>query len=154
MTSKTFIKVLREIISTEVRKAIRSEMKLINEEKAVHNHEKTINHGMQLHKAVAKKERQYSSNSALNDLLNETANSMSPGEMPSANKSVQWDSMPTMTADNAMAFGYADPSPNVVPATDLQGKAVNTNTLPEDLTAAFTRDYSGLMKAIDKKKGR
>jgi len=151
MTSKTFIKVLREIISTEVRKAVRAEIKLLNEEKNIVNHKKTINHGMQINKAVAKKERQYSNNPMLNDLLNETANSLQPTEMNSNGQSVAWDSMPTMTAADAMNFGYG--TPNAAPTTDIQGKPVNVETLPEELTAAFTRDYSDLLKAMDKKKG-
>jgi len=154
MTSKTFIKVLREIISTEVRKAVRAEIKLLNEEKNIVDHAKTINHGMQLHKVAAKKERQYASNPMLNDLLNETANSLQPNEMNSNGQSVAWDSMPTMTAADAMNFGYASATPNAAPATDLQGKPVNADALPEELTAAFTRDYSDLLKAMDKKKGK
>ena len=154
MTSKTFIKVLREIISTEVRKVIRAEIKLLNEQKAIHHHEKTLQHGMNLHKQVAKKERQYSANSALNDILSETARTMQPGEMSSGNRSVAWDSMPTMTSTDAMNFGYMSSTPNAAPTTDLNGSPVNSQALPEELTAAFTRDYSGLMKAIDKKKGK
>ena len=154
MTSKTFIKVLREIISTEVRKAVRAELQLLNEDKSIVNHQKAIDHGMQLHNAVTKKERQYSKNSALNNILNETANSMVPGEMSSNNNAVNWNSMPAMTSNDAMTFGYAQPPANVAPATDLQGKLVNAQVLPEELTAAFTRNYSGLLKAIDKKKNR
>jgi len=106
---------------------------------------------MQINKAVAKKERQYSNNPMLNDLLNETANSLQPTEMNSNGQSVAWDSMPTMTAADAMNFGYG--TPNAAPTTDIQGKPVNVETLPEELTAAFTRDYSDLLKAMDKKKG-
>jgi hypothetical protein len=153
MTSKTFIKVLREIISTEVRKAVRAELQLLNEKKDAPDHRKTINHGMQMYKAVNRKEKQYSKNSALNNILNETANSMRPAELNSNGKTVSWDSMPTMTADDAMNFGHMTSTPNAAPATDLEGKPVNMEALPEELTAAFTRDYSDLLKAMDKKKG-
>jgi hypothetical protein len=89
----------------------------------------------------------------LNDLLNETANAMQPNEMNTNGQSVAWDTMPAMTAADAMNFGYASTTPNAAPATDLQGKPVNADALPEELTAAFTRDYSDLLKAMDKKKG-
>jgi hypothetical protein len=60
--------------------------------------------------------------------------------------------MPTMTAPDAAILGYG--TPNAAPATDLNGKPVNAQALPEELTAAFTRDYSDLLKAMDKKKSK
>jgi len=46
-------------------------------------------------------------------------------------------------------------STSVAPATDIDGKPVDTNN-PEvaNVMGAITKDYSQLMKAIDKKKGR
>jgi hypothetical protein len=43
---------------------------------------------------------------------------------------------------------------SVVPTTDIDGRPVNVNNLPEDVVSALTKDYSALMKAIDKKKGK
>jgi hypothetical protein len=45
-------------------------------------------------------------------------------------------------------------APNAIPTTDIEGKRVDVNSLPADVTKALTRDYSALMKAIDKKKGK
>jgi hypothetical protein len=40
--------------------------------------------------------------------------------------------------------------------TDLQGKPLNTNNeqVASNVVNAMTRDYSALMKAIDKKQGK
>ena len=43
---------------------------------------------------------------------------------------------------------------HVAPMTDIQGKPVNTNNENvANVVNAMTKDYSSLMKAIDKKKG-
>ena len=45
--------------------------------------------------------------------------------------------------------------PHVAPVTDIQGKAVNmSNEGVKTAVNAMTKDYSALMKAIDKKKGK
>jgi acylphosphatase len=45
--------------------------------------------------------------------------------------------------------------PHVAPMTDITGKAVNINDQKVAATVnAMTKDYSALMKAIDKKKGK
>ena len=38
--------------------------------------------------------------------------------------------------------------------TDFNGNELNVNELPESLSNALTRDYSELLNAIDKKKGK
>ena len=43
---------------------------------------------------------------------------------------------------------------SVLPATDLEGRPVNPDNLPDEVVNALTKDYSALMKAIDKKKGK
>ena len=43
---------------------------------------------------------------------------------------------------------------NAAPTLDLEGNPINTATLPEDLSNAFTRNYSDLIKAMDKKKDK
>ena len=55
----------------------------------------------------------------------------------------------------AQAFGGNTSRPAVAPMTDLQGKPVNANNEQVAATVnAMTKDYSALMKAIDKKKGK
>jgi hypothetical protein len=42
---------------------------------------------------------------------------------------------------------------SIMPMTDTEGRRVNTQELPDHVVSALTKDYSALMKAIDKKKG-
>jgi hypothetical protein len=68
----------------------------------------------------------YTSNSALNDLLNETA------------------------------AGDTNTQSAMAPVSDpfSTGAPMETAGMPTEVAKAVTRDYSGLMKAIAKKKGR
>ena len=149
MDKKSFADILRKIIREEVTKAVRNEMRaLLNENKT--DHSKTIEHGLSLHEMLDEpvpmqrktKSRQYSKNSMLNDLLNET----SPLHE-------NWDSV---SFNSQMAQAYAPMNqPMVAPPTDLDGRPVNTNNEKvATVVNAMTKDYSALMKAIDKKKGR
>ena len=71
----------------------------------------------------------FSSNSTLNDLLNETAmgdtNTNSPGMSPAS-----------------LSESFTPDSPEIM----------DTTGMPEEVANAVTRDYSDLMKAIKKKK--
>jgi len=71
----------------------------------------------------------FTSNSALNDLLNETA--AGDTNFESANSPV------------SLSHPFASGAP----------LPMDTTGMPESVANAVTRDYSGLMKAIDKKKG-
>ena len=77
-----------------------------------------------------KVKQNFTNNSTLNDLLNETA--MSGGNIPSD---------PNISPVNlSQPFASSAPMP------------VETVGMPESVANAVTRDYSSLMKAIDKKK--
>lgn len=148
MDSKSFANILRKIIREEVTKAVRTEIRaVLNETKT--SHSKTIEHGLSLHEMMDEPaprrkapKRQYSKDSMLNDLLNDT----SPLRE-------NWDSV---SFNSQMAQAYAPSSqPMVAPPTDLDGRPVNTNNEKvATVVNAMTKDYSALMKAIDKKKGK
>ena len=72
----------------------------------------------------------FSSDNTLNDLLNETAQGNTNTETANAPVSM------------AQPFSSAAPLP------------MDTSGMPTEVADAVTRDYSGLMKAITKKKGR
>jgi len=86
--------------------------------------------------------KQYTKNAALNDILNETAST--PPE--------EWNSM-NFRSDMAEAFGMQ--SSNTPLATKgINGERIDMNNEAVATTVnAMTKDYSALMKAIDKKKG-
>lgn len=165
MDTKSFTSLLRKIIREEVRSAVRAEMKtLLNEQKT--NHKQVIQHGSQLHQMAERNPydvtysaktakvaapKQFVKDSMLNDLLNETALSSQPVDQ-------EWPSM-DFRSEMAQAFGmggggYVDDVPHVAPAVDFDHRPVNINNPAVAKTVdAMTRDYSALMKAIDKKKG-
>ena len=149
MDTKKFTSVLRKIIREEVTKAVRTELRqMLNEDKP--SHKSTIQHGMQLHdmveqKPVKKARKKYSDNAMLNDILNDTI---------SLKQNSDWSTM-NFKSEMAQAFGMNSSNPVVAPMTDLQGKPLNTNNEQvATVVNAMTKDYSALMKAIDKKKGK
>jgi hypothetical protein len=148
MKSESFVKLLRKVIREEVTRAVRTEMKELLQEKKV-DHKKVISHGMNLNNIVSKqprKQKQYVKDPMLNDILNET------GPLQETR---------TMNYNSGMAQSFksmmtSEPDiPHVAPMTDITGKPVNTNNENvANVMNAMTKDYSALMKAIDKKKGK
>ena len=140
MKSNKLVSLIKEVVKQEVKKQITDI--LINET----NIPKV--------KPVVKKKkvekRNYTDNPTLNKILNETAN--------------QQEDYPTMgggTFDsNRMTelLGYGSGAGNdevkreVAAASTLQSAGINPDAAPEHLKNALTRDYTDLIKAIDKKK--
>lgn len=75
---------------------------------------------------VKKPTKRYSKNEALNKVLNETV-----GGIPSEG--------PRVGEHETM--------------TDLQGNSVDVNELPDHISNALTRNYSDVLKLVDKKRG-
>jgi len=143
MSSKSFVKLLRKIIREEVQGAVRQ---VLTEQKT--NHKQVIEHGMQMHEAAAARpKKQFTKNSMLNDLLNETAGTPAQAEMS------DW-STANFKSEMAEAFGMPAPAgTTIAPSTGINGEAVNMQKEGVAATVnAMTKDYSALMKAIDKKK--
>lgn len=153
MDTKGFINTLRKVIREEVQLAVRTEMKrMLTETKS--DHKKTISHGLELDRIASQppvkrtERRTFSKDPLLNDLLNETA-------------TVPTDDWATIDfrSEMAQAFGgmrgNGDSNiPFVAPQTDIDGRPVNmANEQVATAVNAMTKDYSALMKAIDKKKG-
>jgi hypothetical protein len=153
MDTKGFINTLRKVIREEVQLAVRTEMKRVLTENKT-DHKKTITHGLELdqlanHQVSSRHERKtFSKDPMLNDLLNETAT------LPADD----WTTM-NFRSEMAQAFGGMRSNgdtnvPFIAPQTDLDGRPVNmANEQVAATVNAMTKDYSALMKAIDKKKG-
>jgi len=143
MNSKSFTKLLRKIIREEVRTAVRD----VLTENAT-DHKQVISHGLQMNEmANTRTKKQFTKNSMLNDLLNETA------ATPSSTGMTDWNTM-NFKSEMAQAFGM-ETSPAIAPMTGINGESVNMNNEKVATTVnAMTKDYSALMKAIDKKKGK
>ena len=145
MKAKTFENLIRKVVREEIDYALRREIKTLKEdlrdelkptivehtERMVEVPEVTKNSlrekimgNSPIKKPVT---QNYTSNSSLNDLLNETARGDTNTE--SANTPVSLSE----------PFASGDPLP------------MDTEGMPPELSEALTRDYSGLMKAIYKK---
>tara|TARA_R110001592_G_scaffold136146_3_gene353080 strand:- start:1785 stop:2249 length:465 start_codon:yes stop_codon:yes gene_type:complete len=154
MKAKTFENLIRKVVREEIDYALRREMKTLKEnlrdelkptivehtEKVVKVpnkplgppknalREKIMGSNPLIKKSQTK--LNFTNNSTLNDLLNETAQGDTNTE--SGNSPVSM----------AQPFSTGAPMP------------VDTAGMPTEVADAVTRDYSGLMKAITKKKGR
>ena len=145
MESKTFVKLLRKIIREEVSKAVRSALNESTVQVSSNVNLQEIEDPMP-NRPIAKKK--YTKNKMLNDLLNETAATPASGEL------ADWSSM---NFKSQMAQSYQQPTTNVMPlaTSGIDGERVNMNNKGVAATVnAMTKDYSSLMKAIDKKKAR
>jgi hypothetical protein len=143
MKAESFVKLLRKVIREEVTHVVRNEMKSLLQEKKT-NHKKVINHGMNLNQMVEKKK--YVKDPMLNDILNNT----SPLR---ENTTMNFNS--NMAQSFKSMMNGNDTQTIVAPPTDIHGKAVNmSNEGVKTAVNAMTKDYSALMKAIDKKKGK
>ena len=142
MKAKTFENLIRKVVREEIDYALRREIKSLREDlrdelkPTITEHTERIVEVPQQNSLKEKimgkkpfKKKNFTNNSALNDLLNETAQgdtNLNSGQ-PSVNLSQPFATGAPMSMD--------------------------TTGMPESVANAVTRDYSGLMKAIDKKKG-
>jgi len=147
---------LKNIIELVVRKEIKKQLSeiFINEKEEIKLAEVISKPKPKVKKQV----KQYTKNPALNRVLNETksltAQETQTDEYPSLGGGVLGSN------DMAKVLGYGDlgrgqnkEMAREVGAVETIKKAGQTvDNVPEDVVNALTRDYSGLMKAIDKMK--
>ncbi len=148
MKAKTFENLIRKIIREEIDYALRREIKSLKEDLIYDFKQNITEHTERMvevpqqnslkEKIMGKtplktknyKKQNFVGNSTLNDLLNETA--MGDTNLDSGNTPVSLSE----------PFATGNPMP------------MDTTGMPESVANAVTRDYSSLMKAIDKKKGK
>ena len=147
---------LRNIIELVVRKEVKKQLSeiFINEEKEISLSE-TISKPKPK-KVIKKPKKQYTKNEALNEVLNQTKPLGAPmeDEYPTLGGGVLGsDNMADVLGYGDLGMGQNKERAREMAAVDTIKKAgVSVDAVPEDVQNALTRDYSGLMKAIDKKK--
>ena len=144
MKASTFENLIRKVVREEIDYALRREIKTLKED-LQGNLKPTITETPQISETAKTSLREkimgnapvkqrlthnFTANSALNDLLNETA--MGDTNMESGNSPVSL----------SQPFASGAPLP------------MDTTGMPQEVANAVTRDYSSLMKAIIAKKGR
>jgi|9_EtaG_2_1085328.scaffolds.fasta_scaffold01068_6 hypothetical protein len=155
MSSKSFVKLLRKVIREEVKAAVKE---ILTEQKV--DDKQVINHGMQMAEMSSNPRRtkkQYTKNSMLNDILNETAGLPSDGPIVSQG-TTDYPSLGNFKSAMADSFGAARTPTNSVVTQGINGEPINMNNQAVASTVnAITKDYSGVMKAmkkLDKSKGK
>ena len=142
MKSNKLVSLIKEVVKQEVKKQITDI--LINET----NIPKT--------KPVVKRkkveEKNYTDNPTLNKILNETAQQQE--EYPTLGGGTFDSSRATELLGYGGGLGNKEVKREVAAASTLQSAGMNPDTAPEHLKNALTRDYTDLVKAIDKKKGK
>ena len=147
MNTKKFFETFKTIIRTEIRRTLRDEMELIKEDLLT---EIRLSESIQTptptptveRNTVTKTNKKFVDDPVLNEILNSTA---------PLGKSNDFSTLMTMTSDDA-----PDYNTRTKIQTTLDGRAVDIAS-DEKFAAindAVNRDYSHLMKAIDKKKGK
>ena len=150
MNKKELIKIIELVVRKEVKKQM-TEI-FINDEK-----EMSLSETISKPKVVKKKsKKQYTKNKVLNEVLNNTKplGSQEQEDYPTLGGGVLGsDNMAEVLGYGDLGRGQNKEKAREMAAVDSIKKAgVSVDQVPEDVQNALTRDYSGLMKAIDNKK--
>ena len=150
MNKKELIKIIELVVRKEVKKQM-TEI-FINDEK-----EMSLSETISKPKVAKKKsKKQYTKNTALNEVLNNTKplGQQETEEYPTLGGGVLGsDNMAEVLGYGDLGKGQNKEKARGMAAVDSIKKAgVSVDQVPEDVQNALTRDYSGLMKAINKKK--
>ena len=150
MNKKELIKIIELVVRKEVKKQM-TEI-FINDEKEI-----SLSETISKPKVEKKKpKKQYTKNTALNEVLNNTKplGQQETDEYPTLGGGVLGsDNMAEVLGYGDLGRGQNKERAREMAAVDSIKKAgVNVDQVPEDVQNALTRDYSGLMKAINKKK--
>ena len=147
MKTEGFVKLLRKIIREEVRNVVKTELKPLLNEVRDNKRDIKLKNVAPKSKPVTKSNtnKQFVKDPVLNEMLNETASN--PLAMTE-----EWPSM-DFKADMAEAFSGGG-QPQALTTTGINGERVDmSNEKVATAVDNMTKDYSALMKAIDKKKG-
>lgn len=155
MKAADFAQILRKIIKEEIRSVIREELKsaltpvLLEQKKSLLNAERRQNtqarQPMPLPKQKPSKDFGITMNGPLGDILRETANDLRSGKSAPIQEAAgnDWGSMGHFEAGDAMNFGHQ------MDDDDFGVAAQFSN----DPTAAFVKDYSGVLNSSYEKSG-
>lgn len=124
MNTKQLAKLIKKLVKEEVQREVRN---LLTEQTTV---------AVQTESKDAPEQR-YTSNKALNNILNETV------------KTSNYETLKTFNAQDARAGFAAMQHPsksNPLPDKDINGAPLNPNNITPDLMTALTRDYRELVK--------
>ena len=107
-----------------------------------------------IEKNVKQKEIKYTSNNVLNEILNNTKGGiLQEGDGSEEYPTLGGGTFDTNRMTELIGYGKSDETKRDVGAVETIKKAgLSVDDVPDHVTNALTRDYSDLMKAMDKKK--
>ena len=145
MTKKDLVKIIQEVVKREVQKEVK---KIFIKEQV--SEEPTIE--MKSIVEEPKEQVKYTKNESLNKVLNETVGLSKSQSQTEAYPTLGGGAFDTNRMTELMGYGKPDEIKRDMVAADTLRKAgKSVNDVPEHVTNALTRDYSDLMKAMDKK---
>ena len=150
MKAADFAQILRKLIKEEIRSVIREELKsaltpVLLEQKRMKGQSTQARQPLPLPKQKPSKDFGITMNGPLGDILRETANDLRSGKSAPIQESAgnEWGSMGHFDAGDAMNFGHQ------MDDEDFGSSAQFSN----DPTAAFIKDYSGVLNSSYEKSG-
>ena len=147
MTKKQLMKIITEVVRKEVKKEVK---KIFIKEEASTKLIDIVPEVLE-----PEEEIQYTKNEYLNKVLNETVGLTKSRKQSEEYSTLGGGTFDTSRMSELLGYGKSDEIKRDMVAVDtLKRAGKSVKDVPDHVTAALTRDYSGLMKAITKKKGR
>ena len=146
MTKKQLVKIIQEVVRREIKKEINEIF--IKEQKTS---EPQLADVIRQKVSEPKEKINYTNNKSLNDVLNETVglSKKQSSEYPT----LGGGTFDTSRMTELLGYGQTDEVKRDMVAVDTIKKAGRSvEQVPDHVTNALTKDYSALMKALDKKK--
>ena len=145
MTKKDLVKIIQEVVKREVQKEVK---KIFIKEQV--SEEPTIE--MKSIVEEPKEQVKYTKNESLNKVLNETVGLSKSQSQTEAYPTLGGGTFDTNRMTELLGYGKTEEvQRDMVAADSLRKAGKSVNDVPEHVTNALTRDYSDLMKAMDKK---
>ena len=145
MTKKELVKIIQEVVRREIKKEVN---------KIFIKEQKTSQKLTDVIPKVSKPREKvkYTKNKSLNDVLNETVGLSKKGEFDEY-PTIGGGAFDSSRMSELMGYSQSDEVKRDMVAVDTIKKAGRSvDQVPDHVTNALTRDYSGLMKALDDKK--
>ena len=148
------VQMLREIIKREVQKEVKKIF--ISEGYQTPKAQNNSNYVPEvLPKPKSQREQvSYVKDPMLNKVLNETAQQNEMEEYPTMGGGTFDTSRMAEMMGYGNQFGNPEMKRQSIGVTTAQAAGVDPDSVPEDVMKALTKDYSGVMKALDKKDGK
>ncbi len=146
MTKKELVKIIQEAVRREVKKEVQ---KIFINEQSTPKLESMID--TKVSKPKPKTQIKYTKDEALNKVLNETRGGI-PQQGKEEYPTLGGGVFDTNRMTEMLGYGKTEEVQRDMVAVDTMKKAgVTSEQVPEHVTNALTRDYSDLMKAMNKK---